>query len=285
MRTGIMLPNGIPGRRGSAVTDWAVRAEALGFDALGVIDRVAYDSLDPLLSLAAAASVTDRIELVTDLLIAPLRGTAMLAKQAATLDVLSGGRLTLGMGVGIRADDFGLAGRAYAERGRRFDRQLDDLRGFWSAGSEIGPVPAGPSVLIGGAPEHAARRVARHGAGWSMAIGSPEQLAAGRVAIGEAWAEAGRPGRPRTMAMVYTAVGPDAQQAFEDAISSYYGWLGPDLLPWVLSTGVVGEDALGARLQQFADAGADDLMVTPCSADLDQLERIADVALAVGVGR
>jgi alkanesulfonate monooxygenase SsuD/methylene tetrahydromethanopterin reductase-like flavin-dependent oxidoreductase (luciferase family) len=285
MRTGIMLPNGIPGRSGTAVTDWAARAEALGFDAPGVIDRIAYDSLDPLLALAAAATVTERIELVTDLLIAPLRGTAVLAKQVSTLDLLCGGRLTLGMGVGIRPDDFELAGAAYSERGRRFDRQLDDLRSFWSEGSAIGPLPAGPRLLIGGAPEHAARRTARHGDGWSMAIGSPEQFAAGAAAVEDAWRAGGRPGRPRGMAMVYTAVGPAAQQTLETAITSYYGWLGPDLLPWVLSTCVVGEDALARRMEEFAAAGADDLMITPCSAEADQLERIADVALAVGIAR
>jgi hypothetical protein len=79
--------------------------------------------------------------------------------------------------------------------------------------------------------------------------------------------------------MVYTAVGPRAQEAVETAIGSYYAWLGPDLVGWVLSTCAVGEEALARSIADFAAAGADELLLTPCTADLDQLDRIADVAL------
>jgi alkanesulfonate monooxygenase SsuD/methylene tetrahydromethanopterin reductase-like flavin-dependent oxidoreductase (luciferase family) len=281
-----MLPNGIPNRPPAAIAEWAVRAEQLGFDSVGVIDRVAYDSVDPLVALSIAAAVTQHVELVTDVLISPLRSTALLAKQAASLDLVSGGRLTLGVGVGIRADDFSLAGTSYEDRGSRFDAQLEELHRIWTAGTDIGPAPAravGPRVLVGGAPHLAGRRAARHGDGWTMAIGSPEQFAAGVQTVDDAWRTGGRNGRPQTMAMLYTAVGPQARDTVQAAISSYYAWLGPDLVQWVLSTCAIGEQSLARRIEEFAVAGADELLITPCSADLGQLERIADIALSVGV--
>ena len=106
MDIGIGLPNAIRGVEGTAILDWARRAEAAGFSSLGTLDRFVYGNCEALVTLAAAAAVTERVRLVTDILIAPLRGTAMLAKQAATVDRLSGGRLVLGLAVGGREDDF-----------------------------------------------------------------------------------------------------------------------------------------------------------------------------------
>src|SRR3954452_3629198 len=106
MRTGLFLPNAVPGTTGRQLLDWATAAEQRGFDSLGVIDRVVYDSYEPLVALSLAAAVTERVELVTNLLISPLRNAGILAKQADSLDRASSGRLTLGLGVGLRDDDF-----------------------------------------------------------------------------------------------------------------------------------------------------------------------------------
>ena len=119
--------NVIPGTEGRRLVGWAQRAEDLGFDSLGVIDRVVYDSYEALLALAMAAAVTERIGLVTNVVIAPLRNTGMLAKQAASLDRASGGRLTLGLALGARDDDFVACGLPTRERGRTLDAQLGEL--------------------------------------------------------------------------------------------------------------------------------------------------------------
>src|SRR6266567_7665899 len=126
MDVGIGLPATIPGVGRDALLDWARRAEARGFSSLGTIDRIVYANYEPLIALAAAAAVTERIRLATTILIAPYRANAALvAKQAATLDHLSGGRLVLGVAVGGREDDYEVSGVDFHTRGRRLDEMLD----------------------------------------------------------------------------------------------------------------------------------------------------------------
>ncbi|MFN8455737.1 MAG: LLM class flavin-dependent oxidoreductase [Anaerolineae bacterium] len=124
MQIGISLPTTKPDVADSWFLEWARRAEAGPFSSLGIIDRLAYVNYEPLVTLAAAAAVTQRIRLMSTIVIAPLRHAAILAKQAATLDALSGGRFTLGLGIGRREDDYQAADALFQTRGRRFEEQL-----------------------------------------------------------------------------------------------------------------------------------------------------------------
>ena len=173
MDISIGLPATIPGTRGSLVLDWAKRADSGPFSSLGIIDRLVYPNYEPLITLAAAAAVTSRVRLMSTVLIAPLRGAGVLAKQAATIDALSGGRLTLGLGVGAREDDFQAAPASFHDRARRFEEQLAIMKRVWSGQSvsnevgPIGPPPAragGPELLIGGYSPTPIRRVG----GWGV---------------------------------------------------------------------------------------------------------------------
>ena len=100
MKAGVGLPAGLPGANGQLVIEWAQRADEGPFSSLGVIDRLVYDSYEPLTALAVAAGVTHRVKLATTIVISLLHNTAMLAKMSATLDAISGGRLVLGLAVG-----------------------------------------------------------------------------------------------------------------------------------------------------------------------------------------
>jgi len=112
MRIGVGLPNAVQNVDRGSIVSWARAAEDAGFSSLAAFDRLTFVNYEPLMALAAAAAVTERVELITDIVLAPLHvNAAMLAKQAATLDHLSQGRLALGLGVGGNPEDFGISCR------------------------------------------------------------------------------------------------------------------------------------------------------------------------------
>src|SRR6266704_6764644 len=131
MQVGVGLPSTVPGAQGQLIIEWACRADEGPFSSLGVLDRLVYDSYDPLITLAAVAGVTRRVKLATTIIIGPLRNNALLAKTAASLDALSGGRLVLGLAVGARKEDYDFAGGDYRDRGKRLSEQLSSLRSVW----------------------------------------------------------------------------------------------------------------------------------------------------------
>src|SRR3954454_19953012 len=126
MDIGIGLPATILNVDGRLLIDWAQQAEQRGFSSLGTIDRLVYGNYESLIALTAAAAVTERIRLTTSILLAPLRTNhAEFAKQAASLDRLSNGRLVLGLGVGAREDDFRASGVDLGSRGKETDALLE----------------------------------------------------------------------------------------------------------------------------------------------------------------
>ena len=263
--------------------EWARRAEARGFSTLGTIDRIVYPGHEPLIALAAAAAVTERIRLATTILLAPTRGNgALLAKQAASLDVLSGGRLVLGVAVGRREDDFRATGADFEGRGRALDELLDLCTRIW-AGEEFGskggigpPTPAGrPSLILGGLAGAAFTRAARYGDGWTAGNATPQELAAGAERLRAAWAAAGREGTPRTLAQPYFALGDGAEAAAEGYLRDYYDQPG-EYVDTVVARAATDAGTVRDNVRAFAAAGCDEVIFYPCDADPDQVDRLAD---------
>jgi alkanesulfonate monooxygenase SsuD/methylene tetrahydromethanopterin reductase-like flavin-dependent oxidoreductase (luciferase family) len=278
MRVGIGLPNAVRGVDRRGIVEWARRADAAGFSTLGTIDRVVYPNYESLIALAAAAAVTERIELATDILIAPLRrSTALLAKQAATLDSLSDGRLVVGLAVGGREDDFEAVGADFESRGRAFDAQLEEITRIWRGETEIGP-PARPTLLVGGTADVAFQRVARYADGWTMGGGTPDNFRELSAKARDAWTAAGREGEPRTMALFYFGLGDRAQQDAQTSLGDYYAWLG-EYTQQVVGSAATDADTIKGYLSAFDDAGADEVICFPVSTDPEQVDLLAGVAL------
>jgi len=264
IRVGVGSPAGIPGSDPELVLDWARRADATPCSSLGVIDRLAYGSHDPFAVLAAAAAVTGRIRLATCILIAPLRDPRLLARQAATVDALSGGRLTLGVAVGARADDYHAAGLDPRGRGRRLSEQLRPClaRRRRLAG------------LVGGQSGAALARMARYGDGYVHGGGPPRAFAGAAERARAAWADAGRPGTPRLWGMAYFAFG-DAAEAGRDYVRDYYAFTGA--FAERIAEGVLTHArAVTELVRGYEDAGCDELLLFPAVARPDQLDRLAD---------
>jgi alkanesulfonate monooxygenase SsuD/methylene tetrahydromethanopterin reductase-like flavin-dependent oxidoreductase (luciferase family) len=278
MDVGIGLPNAVRGVDRRGIVEWARRAEAAGFSSLGTIDRVVYENEESLIALAAAAAVTERIRLVTDILIAPLRNTAMLGKQTLTLDHLSQGRLVLGLAVGGRPDDYEAAGVDFHTRGKTFDGQLAELERLWAGETGIGPAPVAgkrPGLLIGGQADVAFRRAARYADGWTLGGGTPDQLRDGAAKLREHWQAAGRDGEPRTMALFYFSLGDGAEDAARHALGDYYAFLG-DYAEQIVRGTATSAAAIKDRLAAFDDAGADEVICFPASSDPEQVDLLAE---------
>lgn len=277
MRIGVGLPTSTPGGHGPELVEWARRAEDGPFTSLGVVDRLAYDCTDPFVALSAAAAVTSRLRLVTMIVIAPLRPAAVLASQAASLDALSGGRLTLGVSIGARPDDYEAAGAAWHERGRRLSEQLATMRDIWAKGDGIGPRPAtagGPEVLVGGASGPAFLRAARYADGYVHGGGPPRAFASAAERARAAWVDAGRPGQPALWGQSYVALArPESGAAYLRDYYAFTGTFAERIAAGLLTT----PKALREHVGGYADAGCDELVLLPASSDPSELDRLADV--------
>lgn len=285
MRIGLGLPSSVPGTGGRDLVDWAIEGERAGFSTLATLDRMVYDNYECLTTLAAAAAVTERIRLTTAIMIAPLRSnTALLAKQAATVDRLSDGRLTLGMAVGVRPDDFRASGIDMAGRGRAMDEQLAELRRIWAGDRRgfaggIGPRPTrapGPEIILGGHSPGAIARVAAYGDGWISGSGGPGMFPGGAASVRAAWRRAGRSGSPRLLGLAYFALGSDAQKLAGGHIRDYYGFA-PPYAQLVLENAAIGADGVSKTVAAFDEAGCDELILVPCTNNIDQIKLLSEV--------
>jgi alkanesulfonate monooxygenase SsuD/methylene tetrahydromethanopterin reductase-like flavin-dependent oxidoreductase (luciferase family) len=283
MEVGIGLPATIPGVERDQLLEWARRAERRGFSSLGTIDRIVYGNYEPLIALAAAAAVTERIRLATTILIAPYRSNgALVAKQAASVDRLSGGRLVLGVAVGGRQDDYAASGADFHTRGRDFDQMLDEWQRIWAGESfgtagAIGPAPTSgrPTLIFGGTADVAFERAAKYGDGWIMGGGAPDQVRDGAARLKAAWSAAGREGEPRTLALAYFALGDNARAAADSYLHDYYAFLG-DMAGMVAGSAATDAGTVKAYVEGFAAAGCDELILFPCDPDPGQVDLLAD---------
>ncbi|MEU2282635.1 LLM class flavin-dependent oxidoreductase [Streptomyces sp. NPDC013178] len=282
MKIGLGLPVDDP----ALLLTWARRADVGPFSTLGLLDRLVYDNPEPLVTLAALAGATSRIRVQTEVLIAPHHSTALLAKQTATLDRVSGGRFTLGIGVGGRADDCLAAGIDLHRRGRRLDEQMTLLRRTWSGepyGEGVGPIgpsparPGGPEVLFGGFAPAALERVGRFGDGFLGAALPPTHMTGLFRAVESGWDRWNRPGRPRLVAQVNVALGPRGTvDTARRQLVDYYAFSGR--ADYMANGLLTTPDAIREAVRAYGDIGADEVVLYCWSSDVDQVDRLADAA-------
>lgn len=274
MRVGVGLPTTTPRDDPRTLLRWAQQAEDGPFSSLGVLDRLVYDSHDPLTTLAAAAAVTERIGLVTMIAIAPIRNAAVLAKQAASIDALSNGRLTLGLSLGAREDDYRETGTPWRDRGRAFDEHLARMREVWEDPA-IGPHgrEGGPPILVGGGSAPSYLRTARfadgyvHGGGPPRAFGSAANRARG------AWTDAGRPGQPQLWGQSYVTLTDAA--AGTAYLRDYYAFTG-SFADRIAADLLTSPEAVQDRIRGYREAGCDELILIPATSDPAELPLLAE---------
>jgi alkanesulfonate monooxygenase SsuD/methylene tetrahydromethanopterin reductase-like flavin-dependent oxidoreductase (luciferase family) len=285
MKIGIGLPNPVPDTEGATLVEWARRAEKAGFSSVATIDRIVYPSYESLIALAAAAAVTTRIGLMTNILIAPLRDAVLLAKEAASVDRLSSGRLTLGLAPGGRSDDFAAVDGRFETRGRRFDAQIEAMKEVWQgkalsdSGQPSVPLPGREvPVVIGGASDAAVERTIRYGVGYTSGGAGPDMMAPIAERVRKRWTESGREGEPRLVTLGYFALGPKAEEGSAKYLKDYYAYLG-EWADRIAESAALTPDSLRELAARYEDIGVDELIFDPTIAEFDQIDRLADAML------
>lgn len=283
MKIGISLPPDTNSRE--QTLEWVRRVDAGPFSTLSVLDRVIYPNFEPLVTLAAAAAITTRVRLMTEVLIAPIRPTALLAKECATIDILSNGRLTLGVGLGGREADYVAAEMSYKHRGKRLSEQLEQMKRIWAgqpSNDHVGPIKpypvqtGGPELLVGGFAPGAIQRAARYTDGFVTAQNNVEEVDRIFRSVERAWQDAGREGKPHLVAQIDIALDTNDNGQGRQHIVDYYADI-PMFVEYKSSTLRTTEQQLSEVIQALEQIGADEVVFFTWSTDIEQIDRIANI--------
>jgi len=288
MKIGIGLPNALaPAVNRGLLLDWARKADEYGFHCFGTLDHPGYEAWDPIVTLSAAAAVTDRVRLATTILQLPPRNELQVAQQIATLDRLSGGRVDLGVAIGDRPSDYAAVGGKFKNRGKRLERQIRKMKKSWRQAkrgtldvpSVDGPAPLQkPSIPIwlGGNVPEARKRAVKLGDGYIYSAIAPSPEAKAEIAELREMAVAEKKKKFQIAALRYVAMGDgDALVQAAELTERYYGglWAAPEE---IFLHGSAEEVMVGVKA--YEEIGIDLLILIPQVPDVRQV-----VALGEGV--
>jgi alkanesulfonate monooxygenase SsuD/methylene tetrahydromethanopterin reductase-like flavin-dependent oxidoreductase (luciferase family) len=276
VHVGIGLPNQVRNVDASVIPRWAADAERAGFATLATIGRYAYPGVMDTVAVAAAAGATTKINLLTAVLLAPTWPAKLLAKEVAGIDGVSGGRLTLGVGVGRLEEEFVAPGLGLAGRGKRLESDLETYGEVWR-GEGFNPVvplrTRRVPVLIGGHSPSTMRRMVRWGDGYIGGSLPPSMTASAFTEAKRAWREGGRPGEPRLVVLAYFALGdPELGRA---NIKHFYQQAPDDIASNVVLC--TSRSAVRDLIDQYTQLDVDEIVFIPTNDNLDEISRLADV--------
>ncbi len=291
MQVGVALPQMAPGFTRSTMLEWCRAIDEGPFSSISAGERVTFFNPEMITLLAGAATLTERVGIIANVCVTPWHRTALLAKQLTTIDVLSGGRLSVALGVGGREQDYRAVDVPFARRHQRIDDDAAELRRLWGggevAGAPVGPAPVqpgGPRLLCSSMGPKSMARAAKWADGVSgFAISARPDEAARLFALAdEAWAAAGRSERPRRICGVFCVAGIDDGQAVLHGFArEYLGFMGSELADLLAGMQVISD---GARLADALDGldgvGCDEAILVPASTDRRCVAAFAEAVAA-----
>jgi alkanesulfonate monooxygenase SsuD/methylene tetrahydromethanopterin reductase-like flavin-dependent oxidoreductase (luciferase family) len=277
----------------AVLLEWARRADVSLLHSLTAGERIAFENNDALTTLAVVAGATTRIKLMTSVIALPMHRAGLVAKQAATLDQLSGGRFSLGVGIGSRPDDYHAAPAAWRGRAQHFEEQLRMIRRIWEGDAPaegvppVGPrplTPGGPELLVGAFAEAALQRTGRLADGlwaWGFAPDVAQHRQRFDVVL-RAWRDAGRSGRPRLVAGTHFALGPDAVAMYQAHVREYYGYE-PRVVEDALAVrAATTAEGIRETIRSFIEGGVDEVIFSaPRGCAPDVVDRLSDIVADV----
>lgn len=288
MDIGLNLPVMAPGLDRKLLHAWCRAIDEGPFSSLAVGERINFPNPEMTVTLSAAAAWTTRVPLFYNVMVLPMHPEARAAKQIATLDVLSNGRVVLGVGVGAREDDYATVGAPWQGRLARLEHQVGELRRLWAGGLAAGasdPIdpkplqPGGPKVLMGALFPRAITRAAHFAdgiLGFSFTLAS-EELAYAFEGARTAWKAAGRAEPPRLVTGCWFALGPSGRAQMDDYLGRYLRFLGPSAAGLIPLVPTVDAQGLRDAVARARDAGANELVLAPTTLDPDEVKRVEDL--------
>ncbi len=293
MDIGICLPYMKPGLDRQTILDWCRLIDQGPFQSLSCGERITGCTLEMRAVLAAAAAVTERVRIVPSLYVLPMHSAVWAAKEIATLDVLSGGRVEVTVGVGGREHDYRAVGASFARRHQRMDEQVAEMRRIWAGDAPfegadaVGPRPlqaGGPRILAGVMGPKSMERVAH----WADGIyafsmdGRRSEIEALFAMADEAWARAGRSSPPRKVGGFWYSLAPDAKPKLQDYVFNYLRILDPGFAR-AMADGMTRHTpaAVAAALDGMRAAGCDEVFLVPATdhrAEVEQAARLVQPA-------
>jgi alkanesulfonate monooxygenase SsuD/methylene tetrahydromethanopterin reductase-like flavin-dependent oxidoreductase (luciferase family) len=287
MKIGMTLPTMARGYTRDTTVAWCRQIEAGPYASLSAGERITYHNQEQLVILSAAAALTERVRIIATIVILPMHPVALVAKQAATLDVLSGGRFTLGLGVGGRAHDYQAAGMPFDRRLPRLDDSVAAIRRLWAGEVPFeGADPVGPAVVQPGGPplwcsSFGPKSLAR-GSRWADGYagftvgGDRAELETAAATVRQAWQDSGRTVAPYLMGGGWFSLGPDGAERHRAYVEEYVR-IDPSMSFMADVATIVGEDHLRSTLDNAEAAGYDEFMLVPTTVELAELERVEAV--------
>ena len=285
---GVALPQMATGLDRGRFEAWCVGVDEGPFSSISAGERITFHNLEGITACAAAAVLTSRVRVVANVVVLPWHRSAMIAKQLATIDVLSGGRLDVAVGVGGRGQDYHALGMPDNARHSRLDASVTELRALWQGGPAADGKPVGPApVQAGGPPVYAsamgpkslarAARWADGVSGFSL-LADPSEIRRSNDAARSAWSAAGRADAPRLVTGSFVCLGSDSQERLRDFAYAYLEVFSPDLAASLAAAMPLHTaEALRGAIDAAATAGCDEFIVVPATSDPAMLIEIAAV--------
>jgi len=283
------LPVMVPGLDRARLRAWCAAIDEGPFSSLAIGERMTFPNPEMMVTAGLAAAWTERVRIVLNVVVLPMHAELLTAKQVATLDVATGGRVVVGVGVGGREEDYRAMGAPWTPAPlRRLEAQVLRMRSAWAGEDVVGgalrPIeprplrPGGPEVLAGAIFPQSIRRAARWAdglVGFAFTMGSDE-IATGFEIARRAWASAGRRA-PRLVTGGWFALGPDADAQMERYLRRYLNFMAAAADGIVATVRTTSASALREALARAEDAGADEVLLVPTTLDADEVRRVADL--------
>lgn len=270
--------------------NWCRAVDVGPFSSLSCGERITSYAQDMRIVLAAAAALTQRVRIVPSLYVLPMHSAVWAAKEIATLDVLSAGRVTVTVGIGGREKDYRAVNASFARRSQRLEQQVAEMRRIWAGeppfegADPVGPMPVqagGPPIWAGAMTPQGIARAARWADGnynFALVPHNPEPIAQGFRLAEEAWAHAGRQTHPLHVSGFWFSLADDADTKLKRYVYEYMKGHGEAVARAVAERMTTSSpDAVRVALDRFAALGCDELFLVPATLEIAEVDRVSEL--------